>query len=135
LVPICTFHGGADSTVIVDQKTRGLSLTRKSYIAYYAAKKVPRKATIRRIEGKELTASGPIPKELLDEINAGVFHPRLDLAHATLVDLEPSSDVVLRQPKIEQVFDPCRHIRCHNRRTTAARKWEDNFLRHTRVSF
>lgn len=25
-----------------------------------------------RIEGKELTASGPIPKELLDEIIAGV---------------------------------------------------------------
>lgn len=73
LVPICSLHGTADTTVVLDQNTRGLSLTRKSYIGYYQAKKVGRKGVLARRDSGELAiSSDPIPMTLLDKVKAGV---------------------------------------------------------------
>lgn len=72
IVPICSFHDGADKTLLLDQQTPALSLKRKSYLAYYAGKKVSRKATFIKIHSGELKHFGPIPRDLFDKMIAGV---------------------------------------------------------------
>lgn len=73
LLPICSLHQGADKTVTLDQTTRGLSLKKASYVAYYQAKKVSRKAVFSRKQSGEVSISEhPIPSDILEKVKAGI---------------------------------------------------------------
>jgi mRNA-degrading endonuclease toxin of MazEF toxin-antitoxin module len=64
LVPICSFHNGADSTCTINPSDETGLVERKSYIAYYQCKMVPK--------GKSFVNCGKVSPEFLQKVRAGI---------------------------------------------------------------
>jgi hypothetical protein len=71
VVPICSSHVKCDQTCKILPREFSI-LIRESYVAYYQAKLISKKATIDRINNGEVTKSGAISSELLTRVKAGL---------------------------------------------------------------
>jgi hypothetical protein len=72
LLPICSFYETSDATCVLEAGCPVLGLTKKSFVAYYAAKAVSRKSFIEKLTSTEITHLGQMPQEILSRIVAGV---------------------------------------------------------------
>lgn len=73
LVPICSHHNGCDPTCIITDKDGWTPpIIRKSYAAYYMAKKVPVRGTVMKVEAAEVRYLGLVPEQIYTRVVAGL---------------------------------------------------------------
>jgi hypothetical protein len=78
LVPISTYHPRCDGSCIIDSNESVLdskkkAASHKSFAAYYAAKLVPKKAYIKKINDNEISLIGHVDSSLLARVRKGII--------------------------------------------------------------
>lgn len=72
LVPISSQHQNCDKTCLFPQSCGWTALSKPSFVAYYTAKMVSRKATIDKIMSSEITYLGMMPDRLFEALFVGI---------------------------------------------------------------